>query len=75
MSLPIVQIGNPVLRKKSHKIPRVTAETRRLADEMLETMREAHGVGLAAPQVGELVRLIVVEFRSEEHTSELQSQY
>ena len=54
MSLPIVQIGNPVLRKKSHKIPRVTAETRRLADEMLETMREAHGVGLAAPQVGEL---------------------
>lgn len=62
MSLSIVQIGNPVLRKKSHKIPRVTAETRRLADEMLETMREAHGVGLAAPQVGELVRLIVVEF-------------
>ena len=62
MSLPIVQIGNPVLRKKSHKISRITAETRRLANEMLETMREAHGVGLAAPQVGELVRLIVVEF-------------
>ena len=56
MSLPIVQIGNPVLRKKSHKIPRVTAETRRLTDEMLETMRETHGVGLAAPQVGELVQ-------------------
>lgn len=62
MSLPVIQIGNPILRKKSHKIAKVTAETRRLAKEMLETMRAEHGVGLAAPQVGQLVRLIVIEY-------------
>lgn len=62
MSLSIIPIGNPILRKKSHKITKVTDETRRLADEMLSTMREAQGVGLAAPQVGRLVRLIVVEY-------------
>lgn len=66
MSLTIIPIGNPLLRKKSQKIQKVTAEIRHLANQMLETMHDANGVGLAAPQVGELIRLIVVEYPVDE---------
>src|SRR5437764_144293 len=52
----------PVLRRRARPIRRITAVTRKLAEDMLATMRAAPGVGLAAPQVGISERLIVVEY-------------
>ena len=57
----IRKIGDPVLRKKAVKIEKVTRDTHKLIDDMIETMRAAHGLGLAAPQVGVAQRLAVVE--------------
>jgi len=59
--LPILTIPDPVLRKTAKPIERVDAELRRLVDGMLATMYEAPGIGLAAPQVGVLRRLIVMD--------------
>jgi len=53
---------DPVLRTEADKIRAFTSDLRRLADDMVETMRAAPGVGLAAPQIGISQRLIVVEF-------------
>lgn len=60
-SLPIV-IGadNPVLRAPTRKIPKVTKEIQKLIKDMETTIRAADGLGLAAPQVGESVRLCLV---------------
>ena len=44
--------GDPILRKTSKEVKEVTPKIRELIDDMLETMYEANGVGLAAPQVG-----------------------
>jgi peptide deformylase len=57
----IIRFPSPVLRKKSKAVKRVTPEIVRLMDDMIETMRAAPGVGLAAPQVGESVRIIVAD--------------
>jgi peptide deformylase len=62
----IVTLPDPVLRKKARKITEFGPELQNLIDDMVETMREAPGVGLAAPQVGVSSRLIVVEFGDEE---------
>ena len=59
--LPILTLPDPVLRKKAKPIERVDAELRRLMDDMLATMYDAPGIGLAAPQVGVLRRLIVMD--------------
>jgi peptide deformylase len=59
--LPILTIPDPILRKKAKPIERVDAELRRLVDDMLATMYEAPGIGLAAPQLGILRRLIVMD--------------
>jgi len=59
--LEILQIGNPVLRRRGVKITRFDNGLARLAEDMIETMHTASGVGLAAPQVGVSTRLIVVE--------------
>lgn len=53
--------GDPVLRTKAETIDRIDDEVRALASDMLETLAEADGVGLAGPQVGASVRLIVVQ--------------
>jgi peptide deformylase len=57
----IKKIGDPVLRRKAKKVEKVTKETRKLIDDMIETMHSAHGMGLAAPQVGVLQRVAIVE--------------
>jgi peptide deformylase len=59
--LPIITLPDPILRKVSAPIERVDAEVRKLAEDMLETMYKAPGVGLAAVQVGVLRRLIVLD--------------
>lgn len=62
----IVYLPDPVLRRKAHKVTTIDKDLKVLIDDMIETMRVAPGVGLAAPQVGESVRLIVVEFGDED---------
>jgi peptide deformylase len=61
MKLPIVRFGEPVLRAQGKRIDQVDAELRELAANMIETMHEAHGVGLAAQQVGAALQLTVVD--------------
>ena len=59
--LPIIIAPDPRLKRKAEPVEKVDAATRRLMDDMLETMHAANGVGLAAPQVGVLKRVIVVD--------------
>ena len=59
--LKIVKVGDDVLRKKCRPVEEITPKIIRLLDDMAETMREANGVGLAAPQVGILRRIVVIE--------------
>jgi peptide deformylase len=55
-----------VLRQKAKKVSRIDGSIERLIDDMIETMRLANGVGLAAPQIGVLLRVIVVHMPGEE---------
>ncbi len=64
--LPIITLPDPLLRRRSRPVERVDAALRRLADDMLETMYAAPGVGLAAVQVGEPIRLIVLDTAKED---------
>jgi peptide deformylase len=61
MKLSIVGYGNPILRTKGVRVEAIDERVRELAANMIETMREAHGVGLAAQQVGEALQLTVVD--------------
>ncbi len=56
----ILLVDNPILRQKAKKVRGLDASIQRLIDDMVETMDSAHGVGLAAPQVGQLIRVIVI---------------
>ena len=58
---PLVILPDPVLRLVSKPVERVDAPLRKLADDMLETMYDAPGIGLAAIQVGEALRLLVID--------------
>jgi peptide deformylase len=62
----IVYIPDAVLRRKAHKVTTFDKEFLDTVSDMIETLRDAPGVGLAAPQVGLSLRLIVVEFGDEE---------
>ena len=59
--LPIHLLGSPVLREASAPVAEVTEEVRRLVDDMFETMDAAEGVGLAANQIGQALRIAVVD--------------
>ena len=62
MALRTIRIqGDPVLEKKCREVTEVTPKITTLIDDMLETMYEANGVGLAAPQVGILKRIVVID--------------
>lgn len=63
MPLPVVQYGEPVLRKKGARIEAVTPEITRLIADMFDTMRLERGVGLAAQQVGHALQLTVIDVR------------
>lgn len=67
MILPIYLYGQKVLRKRATEVDKVTPELAKLANDMLETMYDAPGIGLAAPQIGRSIRLIVVDV---EHAEE-----
>ncbi|MFW6280754.1 MAG: peptide deformylase, partial [Halanaerobium sp.] len=61
--LKVRTLGDPVLRSKAKKVEEVNEKTNQLIDNMFETMYEEEGVGLAAPQVGMLKRIAVVDIR------------
>lgn len=66
--LQIITIPDPILRRKAVTVERVDDELRRLADDMLETMYAAPGIGLAAPQVNVSRRLIVLDTARDDKT-------
>lgn len=61
MRLPIVAYGDPVLRKKCDEIDKDYPKLDKLIKDMFETMYDANGVGLAAPQIGKSIRLFIVD--------------
>jgi len=61
MKLPIRKYGDPILRAKGKRIEEVDDKVRALAENMLETMHAANGVGLAAQQVGQALQLTVLD--------------
>ena len=81
MVLPIVAYGNPVLKKMAQEVDPSTDEVQKLIDNMWETMYNASGVGLAAPQVGKSWRIFIIDpspfagddSLSEEEKKELES--
>jgi len=63
MKLPVVKFGHPVLRQKGARIGKITPEIQQLVQDMFETMYDAHGVGLAAQQVGKALQPTVIDVR------------
>ena len=61
MILEIVKYGDPVLRAKGREVLEIDADVKQLAADMIETMRAANGVGLAAQQIGHAVQLTVID--------------
>jgi peptide deformylase len=66
----IVTLPDPVLKRKARLVTRFGGDLKTLLDDMVETMREAPGVGLAAPQIGLSERIIVVEYYEKEEDEE-----
>ena len=66
----IVTLPDPVLRRKAHAVTKFDKNLSTLIDDMVKTMREAPGVGLAAPQIGLSDRLIVIEYYEREEDEE-----
>lgn len=62
----IVSLPQPILRRKARKVSDFGPEFQTLVDDMVETLHQAPGVGLAAPQINESTRLIVVEYGDED---------
>jgi len=61
MILPVVKYGHPVLRQKGARVEEITPTLKKLIRDMLETMRHASGVGLAAQQIGQALQLTVID--------------
>ena len=64
--IPIHVVPDPVLRQKSKRVRSIDESIHRLIDDMRETMNHVHGAGLAAPQLGTLLRVIVIGMPEEE---------
>ena len=62
----IREMGDPVLNKKSKEVTEITPRVQELIDDMFETLYEAEGVGLAAPQVGILKKIVVIDVTGED---------
>ena len=78
MILPIIGYGDPVLRKKGEDVPQNYPDLKQLIADMYETMYNAYGVGLAAPQIGRAMRIFIVDTKpfseDEDLTKEEQEQ-
>lgn len=73
--LPILRFPDARLREISKPVKTVTPALVKLSEDMLETMYHANGIGLAAPQVGELVRLVVIDIRRVKEADEVEIDY
>ncbi len=62
MILEIRKIGDPILKVRAKKVEKIDEKVKKLINDMIETMKFSNGVGLAAPQVGESLRIIVVDY-------------
>ncbi len=71
MIYPIVLYGNPILRKRAEEIEKGSIDLKTLVEDMFETMHEAQGIGLAAPQIGMGIRMFVVDGSLVDDDSEL----
>jgi peptide deformylase len=60
---PIVHYDAPVLRAKGKEVGTITPAIKKLIDDLFDTMRDAHGVGLAAQQIGEAIQIAVIDVR------------
>lgn len=67
--LEILTYPNPILREVSEKVTQFGPELKKLAEDMLATMYDANGIGLAAPQVGKLLRMLVIDTRPRDSES------
>ena len=67
---PLIILPDPLLRQVSKPVERVDGDLRKLADDMLETMYDAPGIGLAAIQIGEPLRMLVIDLAKEGETPE-----
>lgn len=59
--LKIELAGSPILKKESEPVKKITSKLRQLLDDMADTMYKSNGVGLAAPQIGQNIRMVVVD--------------
>ena len=66
----IVTLPDPVLKRKAHAVTKFDKDLQVLLNDMVETMREAPGVGLAAPQIGLLERIVVIEYFEKQEDEE-----
>lgn len=66
--LDILTYPNKELKKQSQKVEKVSSQIQDLAQDMIETMYHANGIGLAAPQIGEKLRLLVMDVPEEENS-------
>ncbi|MCL1939427.1 MAG: peptide deformylase [Desulfovibrionaceae bacterium] len=71
MILPVLQYPDPRLARISQPIQEITPEIRKLAEDMVETMYARDGIGLAAPQVGAAIRLVVMDVSGPEKREDL----
>ena len=68
--LKVANLGNPILRIPAEPVKNIQApDIQRLIDDMIETMREYHGVGLAAPQVHRALQIVTIEAEQEDGAS------
>ena len=68
--LPIITVPNPILKEKSRVVEKFDERIEKIVQDMIETLHQAPGVGLAAPQVGILERIIIVEWFSDTYDDE-----
>lgn len=61
MIYPIIVYGHPILKKKSDNIEKGSIDVKKLSKDMFETMHNANGIGLAAPQIGQSLRMFIVD--------------
>lgn len=73
MIYPIVAYGNPVLKKRGKNLEKGEIDVKALVADMFETMYNANGVGLAAPQIGKSIRLFVIDTTAMEDEEELEA--
>lgn len=70
--MKIITYPNPILREKSKKVLKIDASILKFIKSLVETLRNSYGVGLSAPQVGKLLKIIVIELKKEkENDSEI----